>query len=152
MSPPFLRHRFVLRLNARAVYDCVIRTKEVGPTPLHSRSHHPHSIQTRQSTTIHAHKRYSAFVQLYQALRRSLPVRLSSFTISSPALTSSNAFTVTPATLCTRTPPEITLFTLPTGVSRPPTATAAVLAFCGVVAPRDWGVSGGQAVGYGLNK
>ncbi|KAG6374620.1 Phox-like protein [Boletus reticuloceps] len=38
---------------AYVVYDCVIRTKE--------------------STTIHAHKRYSAFVQLYQALRRSLP-------------------------------------------------------------------------------
>ncbi|KAF8142154.1 Phox-like protein [Boletus edulis] len=38
---------------AYVVYDCVIRTKE--------------------STTIHAHKRYSAFVQLYQALRQSLP-------------------------------------------------------------------------------
>ncbi|KIJ58109.1 hypothetical protein HYDPIDRAFT_119984 [Hydnomerulius pinastri MD-312] len=38
---------------AYIVYDCVIRTKE--------------------GTTIHAHKRYSAFVELYEALRRSLP-------------------------------------------------------------------------------
>ncbi|KAF8838431.1 Phox-like protein [Paxillus ammoniavirescens] len=38
---------------AYVVYDCVIRTKE--------------------GTTIHAHKRYSAFVELYQALRQSLP-------------------------------------------------------------------------------
>lgn len=28
-----------------------------------------------QSTTIHTHKRYSAFVELYRALRQSLPVR-----------------------------------------------------------------------------
>ncbi|KAF9219976.1 Phox-like protein [Gyrodon lividus] len=38
---------------AYVVYDCVIRTKE--------------------GTTIHAHKRYSAFVELYRALRQSLP-------------------------------------------------------------------------------
>ncbi|KAH7885697.1 Phox-like protein [Phlebopus sp. FC_14] len=38
---------------AYVVYDCVIRTKE--------------------GTTIHAHKRYSSFVELYNALKRSLP-------------------------------------------------------------------------------
>ncbi|EGN95188.1 hypothetical protein SERLA73DRAFT_187515 [Serpula lacrymans var. lacrymans S7.3] len=38
---------------AYIVYDCVIKTKE--------------------GTTIHAHKRYSAFVELYIALRRTLP-------------------------------------------------------------------------------
>ncbi|KAJ8580752.1 Phox-like protein [Rhizopogon salebrosus TDB-379] len=38
---------------AYVVYDCVIRTKE--------------------GTTIHAHKRYNDFVQLYDALRHSLP-------------------------------------------------------------------------------
>jgi len=38
---------------AYIVYDCVIKTKE--------------------GTTIHAHKRYSAFSQLHSALRRSLP-------------------------------------------------------------------------------
>ncbi|KAE9396405.1 Phox-like protein [Gymnopus androsaceus JB14] len=38
---------------AYVVYDCVVRTKE--------------------GTTIHAHKRYNAFVQLDAALRRSLP-------------------------------------------------------------------------------
>ncbi|EIW78868.1 Phox-like protein [Coniophora puteana RWD-64-598 SS2] len=38
---------------AYVVYDCVIKTKE--------------------GTTIHAHKRYSAFEQLYLALRRYLP-------------------------------------------------------------------------------
>ncbi|KAG9318959.1 Phox-like protein [Chiua virens] len=44
---------------AYVVYDCVIRTKE--------------------STTIHAHKRYSAFLELYQALKQSLPSHLQHF-------------------------------------------------------------------------
>ncbi|EEB90237.1 hypothetical protein MPER_11579 [Moniliophthora perniciosa FA553] len=38
---------------AYVVYDCVIKTKE--------------------GTAIHAHKRYSSFVQLYEALQRTLP-------------------------------------------------------------------------------
>ena len=51
-----------------------------------------------------------------------------------------------------RTSPEIATFALPTGVSRSPTTTTAILAFRGVVASRDWGVSGGQVVGHGLNE
>ncbi|TDL21902.1 Phox-like protein [Rickenella mellea] len=34
------------------------------------------SIRTAQNTTLHAHKRYSAFVQLYASLRRTLPQTL----------------------------------------------------------------------------
>ncbi|KAN0088957.1 Phox homologous domain containing protein, partial [Tylopilus felleus] len=49
---------------AYVVYDCVIRTKE--------------------STTIHAHKRYSAFVELYHALRQSLPPHLHHFVPALP--------------------------------------------------------------------
>jgi len=49
---------------AYVVYDCVIRTKE--------------------STTIHTHKRYSAFVELYKALRRSLPPHLQHFVLELP--------------------------------------------------------------------
>jgi len=41
------------KLGAYVVYDCVVKTKE--------------------GTTIHAHKRYNAFVQLDTALRHSLP-------------------------------------------------------------------------------
>ncbi|OJA20435.1 hypothetical protein AZE42_05727 [Rhizopogon vesiculosus] len=54
---------------AYVVYDCVIRTKE--------------------GTTIHAHKRYSDFVQLYDALRHSLPKHQHHFI---PALPSKSPF------------------------------------------------------------
>ena len=80
-TSPLVRPVRCSRLNARglwAVYDCVIRTKEVSQSPSGSPSLIDiiHSTRNSQSTTIHAHKRYSAFVELYQALRQSLPVRL----------------------------------------------------------------------------
>lgn len=46
-------------VGAFVVYDCAIRTKE--------------------GTTIHTHKRYSAFVELYHALKRTLPHHLLHF-------------------------------------------------------------------------
>ncbi|KAG6328860.1 hypothetical protein ID866_10229 [Astraeus odoratus] len=47
------------RSGAYVVYDCAIRTKE--------------------GTTIHTHKRYSAFTELYYALKRTLPRHLLHF-------------------------------------------------------------------------
>ncbi|KAH7929075.1 Phox-like protein [Leucogyrophana mollusca] len=49
---------------AYIVYDCVIRTKE--------------------GTTMHAHKRYSAFVELYEDLRRTLPRHQQHFILALP--------------------------------------------------------------------
>ena len=65
-----------------------------------------------------------------------------------PSLTSSIALSTT---LCPLPPSKITFCALPTGVSRPPTTAVAVLALHGVVTPRDWGVSGGEAVGHGVS-
>lgn len=127
------------------MYDCVIRTKEVRsiPSPYSVLPHQPDLCRARRFTHT------SATAPLFNSIEPCGKVSpCVPFPSPLPSLTSSIALSTT---LCPLPPSKITFCALPTGVSRPPTAAVAVLALHGVVTPRDWGVSGGEAVGHGVS-
>ena len=119
------------RADHKPVYDCVIRTREVG-LPFSCTFNTPHhAARARRSTRING----TAPLSSSRARSGGACPYVSSLLARAVRGVLTGRPVAPPAAFCPRTPAKVALCALPPGVFGSPAATAAVLALCGAVAP-----------------